>query len=129
MSKSSPPSPQRSHEVGPGFLTGFTTLTNFEVELSSGMMKKYGIDLVRKLCLLLEVPRSSNAVTGPFLRDTNVRDVDQDLKSQGFDDFQYSVTHERPKQDFSGSERQYKFRNWQTDKHVGADSLKAIHYP
>jgi len=92
-------------------------------------MKKYGIDLVRKLCLLLEVPRSSNAVTGPFLRDTNVRDVDQDLKSQGFDDLQYSVTHERPKQDFSGSERQYKFRNWQTDKHVGADSLKAIHYP
>jgi hypothetical protein len=40
------------------------------------MMKKYSIDPVRKLCLLLEVPRSSNAVTDLFLQDANIHDVD-----------------------------------------------------
>jgi hypothetical protein len=64
------------------------------------MTKKYDVDLVRELCLLLEVPRSSNAVTDLFLQGTNIHDVDLDLKAQGLDDLQYSVAHERPKTDF-----------------------------
>src|SRR5271156_3861866 len=76
------------------------------------MMKKYGVDLVRKLCLLLEVPRSSNAVTDHlFLRDTKIHDVDLDLE------------------DFSNSERQYKFRNWHNRQACWRRSFKAIHYP
>ena len=65
-----------------------------------------------------------------FLKDSDIHDLDPNLKAQDFDELRQNFLQNSFEKDFSDEEWEGKFKSWHkyADTYAGEDSLKAMHY-